>query len=56
MGTIVEKQLESSDDVGVCCPKHYTRTKYKWDGRRFRQDGKEEVFPNPSGATEILIP
>lgn len=54
--TIIEKQLKSSDDVGACCPKHYTRTKYKWDGRRFRQDGKEEVFPNPSGATEILIP
>ena len=55
VGTIAGKQLESSEDVGSCCPKHYTRTKYKWDGKHFQQDGKEEVLPNPSGSTKTLM-
>lgn len=54
VGTIAGKQLESSEDVGSCCPKHYTRTKYRWDGKHFQQDGKEEILPNPSGSTKIL--
>lgn len=40
-------QLQSSEDVGSCCPKHYTRTKYKWDGKQFQQNGKEETTPIP---------
>jgi hypothetical protein len=43
------EHLESSEDVADCCPKHFTKTKYKWDGKRFQQDGKEEVLPIPSG-------
>jgi hypothetical protein len=38
--------LESREDVADCCPKHFTRTRYKWDGKYFRQDG-EEIFPIP---------
>jgi len=56
VGTIAGKQLESSENVGSCCPKHYTRTKYKWDGKHFQQGGKEEVLPNPSGSTAIPTP
>jgi hypothetical protein len=54
VNTIAGKQLDSSEGVGSCCPKHYTRTRYKWDGKHFEQVGKEEVFPNPSGSTETL--
>lgn len=48
--------LESSDKVGLCCPEHFTRTKYKWDGKQFHQDGEEQVLPNPSRAMEIVKP
>lgn len=52
--TIAGKQLESSEDVGSCCPKHYTRTKYRWDGKHFQQEGPAEVLPNPSGDTKTV--
>jgi hypothetical protein len=55
-GTVVGKQLESSENFGACCPKHFTRTRYRWDGHRFVQDGKEEVLENPTGSTAVSIP
>lgn len=56
VGTVVGRQLESNEDVGSCCPKHYTRSRYKWNGKSFKQDGKEEVLPNPSGSTAMPKP
>jgi hypothetical protein len=50
-----EKQLNSKEFAGDCCAKHFTRTKYKWSGKRFQQSGEEEVLPNSSGSTEIII-
>lgn len=35
-------------DEGLCCPSSFTRTRYKWNGKRFVMLGKE-VLPNPNG-------
>lgn len=51
VGTAIGKKLYGTEDVGACCPKHFTRTKYKWDGTQFQQDDLEEVFENPSGSS-----
>lgn len=53
--TAIGKKLYGTEDVGACCPKHFTRTRYKWVGSQFHQDGPEEVFPNPSGSSNPLI-
>ncbi len=44
-GTSVEE-----DNVGVCCPKFYTRSRYEWRGSRFRLKGKEGALPLQGGA------
>ena len=49
VGTAPGKKLYGTEDVGMATPKHYTRTKYKWVGKRFRQHGPQEIFTNPSG-------
>ncbi len=49
VGTSIGKKLYGTEDVGACCPKHFTRTRYRWFGTQFQQDGSEEVFENPSG-------
>lgn len=49
--TAIGKKLYGTEDVGACCPKHFTRTRYKWVGTQFQQDGPEEVFENPSGSS-----
>jgi hypothetical protein len=33
------------DNVGVCCPRFYTRSRYEWRARRFRLKEKEEALP-----------
>jgi hypothetical protein len=42
--------------VAACCPKHFTRSRYRWAGERFQQTGKQEVFPNPSGSSASIQP
>lgn len=51
VGTAIGKKLYGTEEVGACCPKHFTRSKYKWDGTQFEQDGSKEVFENPSGSS-----
>jgi hypothetical protein len=51
VGTAIGKKLYGTEDVGACCPKHFTRTRYKWVGTQFQQDGSEEVFENPNGSS-----
>lgn len=51
IGTAIGKKLYGTEDVGACCPKHFTRTRYKWVGTEFQQDGTQEVFENPSGSS-----
>jgi hypothetical protein len=42
------------DNIGVCCPKFYTRSRYEWRGGRFRLEGKEAALPNPQGGAALL--
>jgi hypothetical protein len=42
------------DNIGVCCPKFYTRSRYEWRGGRFRLKGKEAALPNPQGNAALL--
>lgn len=35
----------SSELTALCCPKHFTRTRYAWSDEEFRPVGKEKVFP-----------
>ena len=56
VGTAIGKKLYGTEEVGACCPKHFTRTRYRWTQEQFRQTGKEEVFPNPSESSIIVEP
>jgi hypothetical protein len=42
------------DNIGVCCPKFFTRSRYEWRGGRFRLKGKEPALPNPQGNAALL--
>jgi hypothetical protein len=34
-GNLIVEQYSDKEGGGLCCPKIYIRTKYKWDGNRF---------------------
>lgn len=57
---LIGKNLYESDPFaleGVCCPKLFTRARYRWQGDHFQQEGKEEVLPNPEGhGTPVMTP
>lgn len=36
---------EDETSKGACCPTMYTRTRYKWNGKRFVMQGKPESYP-----------
>lgn len=40
----VETNQITGDEPQICCPTHYTRSKYKWNGSNFRMEGKRETF------------
>jgi hypothetical protein len=42
------------DNIGVCCPKFFTCSRYEWRGGGFRLKGKEEAIPNPQGNAAYL--
>jgi hypothetical protein len=50
-GTQIEGQLGSTEPVGLCCPRSFTRTRYRWRYGQFRQHGKMEILPNPTATT-----
>lgn len=56
VGTAIGKKLYGTEEVGACCPKHFTRTRYRWTQGRFRETGKQEVFPNPSESSGLVEP
>lgn len=57
---LIGKNLYESDPFaleGVCCPKLFTRARYRWQGDHFQQEGKEAVLPNPEGhGTPVMTP
>jgi hypothetical protein len=50
-GKIVGSDLFADDGMigGACCPTHFTRARYRWNGKRFMLRGDPEVLLNPKG-------
>jgi hypothetical protein len=42
------------DNMGVCCPRFFTRSRYEWRDGRFRLKTKEATLPNPQGNAAYL--
>ena len=42
------------DNMGVCCPRFFTRSRYEWHDGRFRLKTKEATLPNPQGNAAYL--
>jgi hypothetical protein len=40
---------------GACCPTHFTRARYKWNGEAFQRMAKEEILPNPVGGAAVIM-
>jgi hypothetical protein len=52
------KNLYQSDPFtleGACCPKFFTRARYRWQDDHFQQEEKEEVLPNPEGHGSLVM-
>lgn len=43
------------DNIGVCCPRFFTRSRYKWRNGHFRLKAKEAALPNPQGNAAYLF-
>lgn len=57
-GKIVGGDLYAEDGMtgGDCCPTHFTRARYQWQGNRFLQKGEEEILSNPVGGAPVVMP
>ncbi len=52
---VVNGESKNLDDqIGVCCPKFFTRSRYVWMDNHFLQMYKEEVLPNLQGNAGYL--
>ena len=56
IGKTIGKNLYAEDGMkgGDCCPTHFTRARYAWQGKAFEQKGTAEVFPKPPGPSMIM--
>jgi hypothetical protein len=43
-------------DEALCCPKEFTRTRYKWNGKQFVPDGESKILENPQGHGSPIMP
>lgn len=57
-GKVIGGDLYAEDGTtgGDCCPTHFTRARYQWQGNRFQQKGKEEILSNPVGGAPVVMP
>jgi len=55
-GRLIVERFSPINSKGACCPTQFTRTRYSWDGARFRQSGTPETLPNPSRNAETAMP
>ena len=58
-GRVVGKQAKSLEDqMGLCCPKFFTRTRYRWQGGAFRQVGEATTISQTEnhGASFVTCP
>lgn len=46
-GDLVLERFSPVGKKGDCCPTRFTRTRYEWQGHRFRKKEKEETLPIP---------
>ena len=56
IGKTIGKDLYADDGMtgGDCCPTHFTRARYNWQGNAFKQKSPEEVLSIPPGAPMIM--
>jgi hypothetical protein len=50
---ILEEYTRSEGDGGLCCPKQFRRSEYKWNGRTFEQI-KSQTLPNEYSNANFL--
>jgi len=43
-------------DEALCCPRVFTGTRYKWNGKKFEQDGDARILENPQGHGSPIMP
>lgn len=43
-------------DGGLAASSRFTKTRYKWDGKTFRQEGEATVLPNPAKNAAPVMP
>lgn len=48
----VETMRIDGDEEQLCCPTHFTRSRYKWNGSNFLLQGKRLTFPTADPAAE----
>ncbi|MCW5962066.1 MAG: hypothetical protein KIS76_18025 [Pyrinomonadaceae bacterium] len=48
----VETMRIDGDEEQLCCPTHFTRSHYKWNGSNFSLQGKRETFSTGDNAAE----
>jgi hypothetical protein len=46
-GSRIGRELGPTESVGLCCPRSFTRARYRWHNGRFRRRGTLEILPNP---------
>lgn len=51
---VIAGQLYRGEEA-LCCPRTFTRARYKWTGSRFEETSRE-VLENPSGDANPLMP
>lgn len=51
---VIGRRLYRGEE-GLCCPSSYTKTHYRWTGRRFQQISTE-VLVNPGGSANPVMP
>lgn len=55
-GKLIIERFSPINSKGTCCPTQFTRTKYSWDGTKFRQSGMVDTIPNPTGSADTVMP
>lgn len=55
-GTVVGGKLYGSEQVGACCPRSFTRSRYVWNRSQFQIKGEPETLPNDSRGAPVLMP
>ena len=46
-GDLVLEVYDPDAVAGNCCSRRFIRTRFRWNGYKFLQQGKNEVLPNP---------